>query len=323
MKLTLQLPQTFTDEDLAYASQIGVQHVTVGSTGGGREFFRAVKGRVDSAGLKLTNIGNTDVHNMPSVTLGLADRDQKIDAYIEHLRAMADIGMTYTTYAHMANGIWGQDRKPTRGGALARAYDQGSATGLWAGTSYSAAGFTHGREYTEDEIWDNFAHFVRRVVPVAEELGIRIGLHPDDPPGVALGGIPRCVASSWDGYQRAFEIADSPNFGACLCLGSWLEGGDTMGRTPAEAIRGFAAQDKLWKIHFRNVSSPMPNFVETFIDSGYGDMKGYLQTLAEVGFDGILIVDHVPQMVGDAHNPWSWSIGYVKGMMDALGIPTS
>lgn len=322
MKLTLQLSQDFTDDDLRYAQQLGVEHVTVGSTGGGRDFFRTVKQRVDAAGLKLTNIGNTDVHNMPAVTLGLEDRDQKIDAYMEHLRAMAEIGMTYTTYAHMANGIWGRDRKPTRGGASARAYDAGSATGFWAGTTYPATGFSHDREYSEAELWDNFAYFVRRVMPVAEELGIKIGLHPDDPPGVPLGGVPRCIASSWDGYQRAFEIADSPNFGACLCLGTWLEGGASMGRTPIEAIRGFAAQDKLWKIHFRNVSSPMPNFVESFIDSGYGDMLGCLRTLAEVGFDGILIVDHVPRMQGDEHNAWSWSIGYVKGLMDALDIPT-
>ncbi|GAB3918737.1 mannonate dehydratase [Microlunatus endophyticus] len=323
MKLTLQLSQDFTEDDLRYAQQIGVEHVTVSSTGGGRDFFRSVKQRVDAAGLILTNVGNTDVHNMPSVTLGLPDRDQKIDAYIEHLRAMAEIGMTYTTYAHMANGIWGRDRRPARGGASARSYTDGSATGFWAGTTYPSTGFSHGRAFSEDEIWDNFAYFVRRVVPVAEELGIRIGLHPDDPPGVPLGGVPRCIASSWEGYQRAFDIADSPNFGACLCLGTWLEGGATMGRTPTEAIRGFAAQDKLWKIHFRNVSSPMPDFVESFIDSGYGDMREYLKTLAEVGFDGTLIVDHVPQMIGDSRNAWSWSIGYVKGMMDALGIPTA
>lgn len=96
-----------------------------------------------------------------------------------------------------------------------------------------------------------------------------------------------------------------------------------MGCTPVEAIRGFAEQGKLWKIHFRNVSAPLPNFVETFIDSGYGDMKRYLLTLDEVGFDGILIVDHVPRMHGDGRNAWSWSIGYVKGLMDALAIPTT
>lgn len=211
MKLTLQLPQDFTEKDLEYAQQVGVENVTVGSTGGGRDFFRATKERVNTVGLNLTNVGNTDVHNMAEVTLGLPGRDRKIDDYIEHLRAMADIGMTYTTYAHMANGIWSSGRKSTRGGALARAYDEGSATGSWAGATYPAQVLTHGREYSEDEIWDNFAYFIERVIPVAEGLGIRIGLHPDDPPGVSLGGVPRCIASSWDGYQKAFSIADSAN----------------------------------------------------------------------------------------------------------------
>lgn len=320
MKLTLQLQQQFGDEDLEYALQLGVKNVTVGSTGGDLDFFRDAKARIDSAGLNLTNIGNTEVHNMPSVTLGLSDRDQKIAEYIQYLNNIAAIGLTYTTYAHMANGIWqSPQRGETRGGAPARRFKPDTAKGWWITEEYDQQPID-GRVFTEDEIWANFEYFVSRVVPEAEKLGIHIGMHPDDPPGLTLGGVPRCVASSWDGYQRAFQIADSPNFGACLCIGTWLEGGDTMGRDPEGAIRGFAEQGKLWKIHFRNVSSPLPRFTETFLDDGYGDMLGYLRTLKEVGFDGILIVDHVPGMVGDARNPWSLSIGYVQGLMDALEI---
>ncbi len=320
MKLTLQLRQDFTDEDLQYVHQIGVKHVTVGTTGGDLNFFRDAKRRIDAAGLSLTNIGNTEVHNMPSVTLGWPDRDQKIAEYLQYLNNIAAIGMTYTTYAHMANGIW-QSPQPgkARGGAPARTFAPETAIGKWVTHEYGQQS-TDGRIYSEDEIWENFEYFVKQVMPEAEKLGIHIGLHPDDPPGLTLGGVPRCIASSWDGYQRAFRTADSPNFGACLCLGTWLEGGTSMGRDPEGAIRGFAEQGKLWKIHFRNVTAPLPNFTETFIDAGYGDMRRYLRTLKEVGFDGILIVDHVPGMVGDARNPWSLSIGYVEGLMDQLEI---
>lgn len=320
MKLTFQLPQNFGNEDLDYVRHIGVKNVNVGSTGGDLGFFQNSKARIEAAGLNLVNIGNTEVHNMPAVTLGLPERDDKIAEYIHYLNNMAAIGLTYTTYAHMANGIWQSPEGGTaRGGAPARAFAPGTATGKWITLEYPQEP-VGGRVYTEDEIWANFEYFVERAVPEAEKLGIHIGLHPDDPPGLTLGGVPRCIASSWDGYQRAFEIADSPNFGVCLCLGTWLEGGVTMGRDPENAIRGFAEQGKLWKVHFRNVTSPLPNFTETFIDAGYGDMRRYLRTLKEVGFDGILIVDHVPGMVGDARNPWSLSIGYIEGLMDELEI---
>lgn len=320
MKLTMQLRQDFNDEDLDYVRQLGVKNVTVGTTGGDLEFFRDAKARVEGAGLQLTNIGNTEVHNMPAVTLGLPERDEKIAEYIQYLNNLAAIGLTYTTYAHMANGIWQSPEGGTaRGGARARTFVPDTAAGKWLTDEYSREP-PDGRVYTEDEIWANFDYFIRRVVPEAERLGIRIGMHPDDPPGLTLGGVPRCVASSWDGYQRAFRIADSPNFGACLCLGTWLEGGDTMGRDPESAIRGFAERGKLWKVHSRNVTAPLPNFTETFLDAGYGNMRLYLRTLKEVGFDGILIVDHVPGMVGDDRNPWSLSIGYVEGLMDEMEI---
>jgi D-mannonate dehydratase len=78
------------------------------------------------------------------------------------------------------------------------------------------------------------------VAPVAEELGIRIGIHPDDPPVPELGGVPRCIFGNFDGYVRALEIANSPNIGVCLCCGTWMEGGRGMGKDVLEATRAFA-----------------------------------------------------------------------------------
>ena len=95
-----------------------------------------------------------------------------------------------------------------------------------------------------------------------------------------------------------------------------MEGGKGMGKDVVEAIRGFAAMGKLWKIHFRNVSAPGARFVETFVDDGYTDMKKVMRTLVEVGFDGILIADHVPQMAGGRAPGWAYSIGYIKALYD-------
>lgn len=315
IKITLQLGTKFDDDDLAWAKQMGLEYVTVGTTGGTYETFADIKRRVEAAGLKVTNIGNTNVHNMPEVTLNLPGRDQKIEEYKQYLRNLAKAGIYYTTYAHMGNGIWSSPRETTRGGAPARAFRLETAKGYWAGKVFEPP-LTHGRRFTKEELWENYTYFIRQVVPVAEELGIRIGIHPDDPPVPELGGVPRHIFGTWDGYVKALEIANSPNIGVCLCCGTWMEGGKYTGKDLLDAIRGFARMGKLWKIHFRNVSAPVPYFVETFVDNGYTDMRQVMRTLVEVDFRGILIADHVPEMVGGRRTGWSYSIGYIKALYD-------
>ena len=130
-----------------------------------------------------------------------------------------------------------------------------------------------------------------------------------------LGGVPRCIFANFDGYMRALDIANSPNIGVCLCCGTWLEGGKGMGQDILEAIRAFARMEKLWKIHFRNVNTPIPYFVETFVDNGYMDMWKVMKTLQEVDFRGALIADHVPAMVGGRMSGWAYSIGYIKALL--------
>jgi mannonate dehydratase len=216
----------------------------------------------------------------------------------------------------MGNGIWSSEGETTRGGAAARAFDLAkNPKGRWIGQTFEGA-LTHGRPYSEKEIWDNWEYFVRQVAPVAGELGMRIGVHPDDPPVEPLGGIPRCVFGNFEGYRRALEIANSPNIGMCLCCGCWLEGGPRMGRDVVETIRYFAARRKLFKVHFRNVSAPMPHFVETFIDNGYGNMYAIMRALVEVDFRGVAIADHVPAMVGHRNVGWAYCIAYMKAMLE-------
>ena len=315
IKISLQVPSDFTDEDLVFARQLGVGYVSIPTNGGKAEQFVRFKQRVEAAGLNVANIGNSNVHNMPEVTLNLPGRDQKIEQYKQYLRDLAKAGVFYTTYAHMGNGIWSSEREATRGGAAARAFRLETAKGNWAGKIFEPP-LTHGRKFTKEELWENYTHFIKQVVPVAEELGIRIGIHPDDPPVPELGGVPRSIFGNFDGYVRALEIANSPNIGVCLCCGTWMEGGPGMGKDVNEAIRAFARLGKLWKIHFRNVSAPIPHFVETFVDDGYTDMKKVMRTLVEVDFRGILIADHVPQMVGDHRTGWAYSIGYIKALYD-------
>ena len=314
IKITLQVSENLSDADLTFARQLGVGYLAVGTTGGTYETFIALKRRIEAAGLRVSNIGNTKVHNMPEVTLNLPGRDRKIEEYKQYLRDLGKAGISYTTYAHMGNGIWSSDPETARGGARARAFHQATAKGRWMDQVFEPP-LTHGRRYSKEEIWENYTYFIRQVIPVAEEAGVRIGIHPDDPPVPELGGVPRCIFGNFDGDMRALEIADSPNVGVCLCCGTWMEGGSLMGKNVFEAARAFAKMGKLWKIHFRNVTAPVPDFVETFVDEGYTDMKKMMRTLVEVDFRGILIADHVPAAI-EPRAGWAFSIGYIKALYD-------
>lgn len=315
IKISLQIPSTFTDEDLVFAKQMGVGYVSFQAKGGTAETFAGLKQRVEAAGLKVANIGNPSVHNMQEVTLNLPGRDEKIAEYKQYLRNLAKAGVSYTTYAHMGNGIWSSERATTRGGATARSFDLATAKGSWDGKVFEGP-LSHGRKYTKEELWENYTYFIKQVVPVAEETGVRIGIHPDDPPVFELAGVPRCIFGNFDGYARALEIANSRQVGVCLCCGTWMEGGEAMGKDVVGAIRAFGKMGKLWKIHFRNVTAPGEKFVETYVDDGYTDMKKVMRALIEVGFDGILIADHVPSMVGGRNAGWAYSIGYIKALYD-------
>jgi mannonate dehydratase len=315
IKISLQTTFDCTDEELTFARQLGIDYVSIPTKAGTYETFAGFRKRVEAAGLKVANIGNMSVHNMSEVTLNLPGRDQKIEQYKQYLRDLAKAGIFYTTYAHMGNGIWSSEKETTRGGAASRAYRADSAKGFWDGKVFEGP-LTHGRKFTKEELWENYTFFIKQVVPVAEETGVRIGIHPDDPPVPDLGGVPRCIFGNFDGYVRALEIANSKNIGVCLCCGTWMEGGKDMGKDVVEAIRAFATMGKLWKIHFRNVTAPGREFVETFVDDGYTDMKKVMRALVEVNYDGILIADHVPQMVGGRTTGWAYSIGYIKALYD-------
>ena len=138
-------------------------------------------------------------------------------------------------------------------------------------------------------------------------------IHPDDPPVPDLGGVPRCIFSSFDGYQKAMEIAASPNIGICFCVGCWLEGGDLMGRDVLSAIEHFGGR-RIFKVHFRNVDRPLPHFVETFVDDGCQDMYPVMKALERVGFRGVLIPDHIPEMADDPRVGTAWTIAYMKAL---------
>lgn len=315
IKIAAQMSPEPTEADLQFVRQMGVEYAVLWThdKNANYEYFSSRRELFEKWGIKIYSFGNRSVHNQDAIVLNLPNRDEKIEEYKRYLRALGQAGIPYTTYAHMANNVWRTDSEKTRGGLQARAFDlEKVQKGIGEG-KYKL--LTHGRKYTEEEVWDNFIYFIKQAAPVAEEAGVMIGIHPDDPPGLELGGIPRCIFSSFEGYKRALEIADSPNIDICFCVGCWLEGGASMGKEVLAAIRHFGQRNKIFKVHFRNVDRPLPHFVETFVDDGYMDMYQVVKVPREVGFRGVMVTDHILPMANDHRVGTAYTIAYMKALL--------
>ncbi len=300
-----------TERDLKFFQQMCTECASIWTTieDANLDYMVHTKRLLEEHGIRLWNIGILDLHCDPTMVLGLPGFDEKVGQYKEYLRNLGRAGIEYTTYAHMANikmlPYYQTSVGSTRGGIPTREFDMELAKNL---------PLSHDRVYSDSEVWDTFTRFIREVIPVAEEAGVRIGLHPDDPPVASLGGVAR-VIRDFEGYQRAVDIADSPNFGLCFCVGTWAEGGAAMGKDVLQMISHFGAQKKLFKIHFRNVDAPLPKFRETIVDDGYVDMFEVMCALRDVEFDGVLIPDHVPGD-GPEKNCTAYTLGYMRAMRE-------
>ena len=310
IKIALQASPD-SPEGVLLAQQLGVEYLSMWSGAETYDEYKAIVDQAAKAGLQIATCSS--ISNDEQIVLALEERDEVIERYQNSLRAMGRAGLTYRTVSFMATGVTSSAREPARGGASARAYRDGHRL---PEESYSFNNFSFDRSYSEEELWENYAYFIRAVAPVAEESGVRIGIHPEDPPGLTLGNVPRVVGSSFDGYKHALEIADSPNVGLCLCLGCVLEAGENWGATPIETIHHFGQLGKIFKVHFRNVSQPLPHFVESFVDDGYCDMYPLMKALREVNNDCVLILDHSPDMVGGKHTGAAFAIGYIRALLE-------
>lgn len=311
-------------QGIAFLQQLGVTWVMVSDQQVPEQTaacYREIRDALAEHGLKIYRLANNQLHNMPDVTLGLKNRDDMIERYLQYITDLGAAGIHYATYAHMGNGIWrGSRRRLVRGGATAGGLDLSEPNNARIFGQFDWP-LSHGKVYSEEELWENYAYFIKQVVPVAESAGVYIGIHPDDPPVYTMAGVPRCIFGTFEGYKRALEIADSPNIGVCLCVGCWLEGGDAMGCSPEDFIRYLGARNKLFKLHVRNVTAPLSapgGFNETFPDAGYYNLINVLEALDEIGFDGAIMNDHLIDMVGGHYTCEAYFTAYLKGAVDAV-----
>lgn len=314
MRLALGQLRELSDETLRFIRQLGVGDVLLNTPvlpGDARwEFMDLLhlRMRCEDAGLTLAAIENVPRRFYEKAMLGLSGRDEQIENVATTVRNLGQAGIPILGYAWMPNGVWRTSRTtPARGGSTVTSFDMELAR---------SAPLSHGRVYSSEEMWRNYEYFLRAIVPVAEEAGVRLALHPDDPPVPSLGGVGR-IFRDFDGFRRAMDLVDSPSNGMDFCLGCWSE----MGPGVLKAVRYFGERGKILYVHFRDVQGTVPAFQECFINEGNNDMFLVLQTLRESGFRGFLIPDHVPHVEDDTawgHRGRAYAIGYMSALLEVL-----
>ena len=309
VKFSMAIRPDAQDEELQFASQLGVPCVYTWVRPEQRNYedLARLREKVESYGLELYMTGSYDLGKSDRIHLALPGRDEDIAKLQEFVRSLGRVGIRHTTFTWEPDKVWSSPPTTTRGGARARYVDL---------AEMKRRPNTHDRTYTEDEIWSNFEYFIERMIPVCEEADVRLALHPNDPPTDGLGGIP-CLIQNWASYDRAFAIADSPYLGMEFCVGCWLEGGGDFGNV-LDGIRHFHEMGKIFIVHFRNVTSPLPTFTETFLDDGYMDMYQVMKTFCEVGYTGSITLDHTPRFVGDyaKGSGTAYAIGYMRALLE-------
>ena len=278
------------------------------------DVLHRAKKRFEQAGITLCGLEG-DQMDMDRIKQGKPGRDKDLDYYCQMLDNMGQFGIQLICYNFMAQIGWFRTNTEIeeRGGALVSGFD---ATEIDDTTSTSS------ERITESALWDNYKYFVSAVSPAATAAGVKMGLHPDDPPWSPLHGIDRIFTSA-ESVRTALNVVDSPSHGLTFCQGTYT----AMGEDVSSLLQEFIPKNKVFFVHFRDVRGVAGSFVETFHDNGPTDMAAMLSLYHELGFDGPIRVDHVPSMAGESNCEPGYgtqgrlfAVGYLKGLLDAANI---
>jgi len=250
---------------------------------------------------------------MRRTVLGKEGRNEEIRTVKTLLRNMGRLNIDTYCWVWTENPLGvlrTSDSIPDRGGSLQTGYNH-----KWMARTedHPDAGIS------EAELWNNLRYFLEEVVPVAEEAGVKMALHPDDPPLSPIRGLPRLVTSV-ENYERVLDIFESPNHGVTFCQGNFA----AMEANVPDVIRRF--DDRIHFVHFRDVDGSAESFTETWHDDGPTDMLEAMEAYRDIGFEGPIRPDHVPRMVGEANRENMqagytdmgrlFAIGYMKGLLE-------
>lgn len=276
----------------------------------------------EAEGLKVEAIENFDPAHWHDVLLDGPKKREQLENVKTIIRRVGQAGIPVMGYNFSIAGVCGRISGPfARGGALSVGMDgpldEPMPKGMVWNMVYDAeAGQGTVPAISHEELWRRLGEFLNEVVPVAEEAGVKLALHPDDPPLPTMRGQPRLVYQP-EMYQRVIDLKSSPANALEFCLGTLAEmaGGDLY-----EAVDRYSRQGKLAYVHFRNITGKARFYRETFVDDGDINMLRVLRILKRNGFDGVLIPDHTPQMTCAA--PWhagmAYALGYMRAALQAL-----
>lgn len=251
----------------------------------------------------------------PHLLLGQSpERDREIEDLRTMIRNAGKAGIPAVKYNFTLLGVVRTEPTLGRGGARYSTfvYDQAKQD----------PPLTEAGPVDEAEYWRRITYFLERVVPVAEEAKVRIACHPQDPgmpKGKGFRGI-HPVLGSVEGLKRFVEIQASPYHGLNFCQGTVCEMLKKPGEEIFDVIRYFGQRKKIFNVHFRNIAGGFLNFRETFPDNGDIDMLKALRTYREVGYEGMIMPDHVPTIEGDEgrHRAFAYAFGYIQALLKVV-----
>lgn len=280
--------------------------------------LREIKNELNEHGLEFAAIENFDPAHWHDVLLDGPRKHEQIEHLKQIVRMVGEAGVGIIGYNFSIAGVAGRITGPfARGGAESVGMDGADQTPIpqdivWNMVYDPDAPAGTLPEISHEELWRRLGFFLKELVPVAEEAGVMLAAHPDDPPVPVLRRQPRLVYQPHL-YQRLLDIYPSSSNALEFCLGTLTEmtEGDVY-----TATERYVAQEKVAYIHFRNVRGEVPHYRETFIDEGDLDMVRIMRILKQHDYDGMIIPDHTPQMSCDA--PWHAGMAYAIGYMQAL-----
>jgi len=287
------------------------------------EELRDLKAEVNRHGLELEAIENFDPAHWHDVLLDGPQKKKQLEQLKETIRHLGRAGIPIMGYNFSIAGVAGRVKGNfARGEAEAVGtdgpYDKPMPNGMvWNMVYDRHAPPGTAPAATPEQLWGRLKDFLDAIIPVAEEAGVTLAAHPDDPPMPTVRGQPRLVYQPHL-YQQLLDLKPSPRNALEFCLGSLAEmtEGDIY-----EATDTYSRQGKLAYVHFRNVRGKVPYYRETFIDEGDVDMPRILQILKRNNYQGVLIPDHAPQMTCAA--PWhagmAYALGYLRAALQMLG----
>ena len=275
------------------------------------EALKVVKEVYEKKGLQWRVLEGTP--SLEKTKLGIDGRDEEIDHFITLIKNLPEVGVDIICHNWMPVISWARTdfERKGRGEALVTAFDF---------DTIKDQPLTEYGEVSEDMMWNNMEYFLKAVIPEAEKYGVKLALHPDDPPIPKIRGISRIMRSA-DAFKKLIDLYPSPSNGLTLCQGTFA----TMGEDIPAVIRYFGERNKIFFVHFRDVRGDQWNFEETFHDEGKTDMYLAMKTYYDVGFKGPMRPDHVATVAGDSNEHPGYSelgtlfaIGYIKGLIEAV-----